>query len=167
MPVGHFLVGIAALVYDPKTEKYLLLRRADTKDVGAGSWECPTGRVDQGESIEAAMIREVREELGVDAHPLFIIGTTHFYRGAAIAENELVGLIYACAIAEPGGIRISDEHSDARWMSAAEVDDFLEPGHWLRWVIRRAEQMRAQLPQDLLDLFVQEGFEVGGRNTYR
>lgn len=167
MPVGHFLVGIAALVYDPQTEKYLLLRRADTKDVGAGNWECPTGRVDQGESIEEALVREVGEELGVSAQPLFIIGTTHFYRGKAIPENELVGLIYACSIDDPAGIRISEEHSEAHWMSAAEVKAFLPPDHWLRWVIARAEAMRAHLPQELLDIFYREGFEVGGRNTYR
>lgn len=167
MPVGHFLVGIAALVYDLKTEKYLLLKRAASKDVGAGSWECPTGRVDQGEGIEEALIREVQEELGVKAVPLFIIGTTHFYRGPEIPENELVGLIYACAIDDPAGIRISEEHSEVRWMSAAEISHFLPAEHWLHWVIRRAEQMRTALPPGLLDIFLHEGFEVGGRNTYR
>lgn len=167
MPVGHFLVGIAALIYDPASHKYLLLKRADTKDVGAGQWECPTGRVDQGEGIEEGLIREVREELQVEAQPLFIIGTTHFYRGERAPENELVGLIYACTIDEPDAIRISAEHAEARWMHWEEIRAFLPADHWLRWVIARAEIMRSQLPGPLLDLFLKEGFEVGGRNTYR
>ena len=55
MPIGRFLCGIAALIWDPATDQYLLLRRAESKDFGARSWECPTGRVDQGESFTAAV----------------------------------------------------------------------------------------------------------------
>ncbi|NJN55210.1 MAG: hypothetical protein HC804_10900, partial [Anaerolineae bacterium] len=50
MSIGRFLGGIAALIWNPTNESYLLLCRADSKDFGAGSWECVTGRVDQGES---------------------------------------------------------------------------------------------------------------------
>lgn len=167
MPVGRFLVGIAALIFDPDTNRYLLLKRSDSKDVGAGQWECPTGRVDQGEGIEDALVREVREELQVEALPLFIIGTTHFYRGEPEPENELVGLIYACTIEKPADIRISEEHSEARWMSREELEEFLPADHWLRWVITRAERMRSAVPVSLRQLFLEEGFEVGGRNTYR
>ncbi len=167
MPVGHFLVGIAALIYDPTTQKYLLLKRADTKDVGAGHWECPTGRVDQGEGIEEALVREVREELQVAARPLFIIGTTHFYRGKSVSENELVGLIYACTIETPDQVQISAEHAESRWMTWPEIRDFLPSDHWLLWVIARAEKMRALIPPELINTFLNEGFEVGGRNTYQ
>ena len=111
--------------------------------------------------------QRTEEELQVEARPLFIIGTTHFYRGAAVPENELVGLIYACTIDDPAGIQISAEHSEARWMTWAEIQAFLAPDHWLRWVIPRAEMMRAQLPAPLQHTFLEEGFEVGGRNTYR
>jgi len=167
MTVGHFLVGIAALIFDPRAEKYLLLKRSDSKDVGAGHWECPTGRVDQGEGIEDALVREVLEELQVEVRPQFIIGTTHFYRGEPVPENELVGLIYACTISNPDEVRIGEEHSEARWMTWEEIRAFLAPYHWLRWVITRAEIMRSQLPDELQRLFLEEGFEVGGRNTYR
>ncbi|HIP70446.1 MAG TPA: NUDIX domain-containing protein, partial [Anaerolineae bacterium] len=88
MPVGRFLGGIAALIWDEATDRYLLLRRAAHKDVGAGHWECVTGRVDQGESYEDALHREVQEEIGIPAQIQFIIGTTHFYRGPARPENE-------------------------------------------------------------------------------
>jgi 8-oxo-dGTP diphosphatase len=127
MTVGRFLCGIAALVYHPATETYLLLRRAASRDAGGGEWESVTGRVDQGESFETALHREVREELGVEVMLDFIIGTSHFYRGAPAPENELLAVHYACTLTDREAIRVSDEHSEARWLSASEVATFLPP----------------------------------------
>ena len=69
------------MIWDPSYSKYLLLRRADDRDFKGGSWECVTGRVDQGESYEQALHREVREEIGATVQIEFLIATTHFYRG--------------------------------------------------------------------------------------
>ncbi len=92
MPIGRFYAGIAALIWVPETKQYLLLRRSTQKDYAQGAWECVTGRVDQGESFEDALRREVREELGAEVQLEYILGTTHFYRGDPIPENELVGV---------------------------------------------------------------------------
>jgi 8-oxo-dGTP diphosphatase len=82
MSIGRFYAGIAAVIWSSQTGQYLLLRRSDEKDYGPGIWECVTGRVDQGEGFEDALHREVREELGVSVQVEYILGTTHFYRGA-------------------------------------------------------------------------------------
>ena len=100
MPIGHFYAGIAAVIRSPETRQYLLLRRSEQKDYARGVWECVTGRVDQGEGFEDALRREVREELGVEVQIDYILGTTHFYRGVPIPENELVGVIYLCSLAD-------------------------------------------------------------------
>lgn len=122
-------------------------------------WECVTGRVDQGESFEAALHREVREELGVSVEVDFIVGTTHFHRGQPTPENELLGVRYACTLRDREAIRVSAEHSAFQWLTAARVYDLLPAGHWLHLTIRRAEAMRAALPAGLIDLFRSEGFE--------
>ncbi len=153
MPVGHFLGGIAALIWDEATDCYLLLRRAAHKDVGAGHWECVTGRVDQGESYEEALHREVREEIGVPAQIQFIIGTTHFYRGPVCPENELLGVFYACAIADPTAVTFSPEHDQMRWIPAPDIPTFLPDAHWLRPVIARAELIRQHFPEELRRAF--------------
>ncbi len=161
MSVGRFLCGIAALVYHPATRTYLLLRRAADRDAGGGEWECVTGRVDQGEGFEEALHREVREELGVAVAPDFIVGTSHFYRGASVPENELLGVTYACMLDDPGAIRVSAEHSEHRWLTADEVFDLLPPDHWLHRTIRRAELARTALPATLMATHRREGFEHG------
>jgi 8-oxo-dGTP diphosphatase len=159
MTVGHFLGGIAALIWDPATEKYLLLRRADDRDYKGGMWECLGGRVEQGESYTQALHREVREEIGVEVQIEFIIATTHFYRGEKTPENELLGVIYGCTIRDPEKVRIGEEHSEQRWVSLKEADGFLPRGNWLRNVMHRAEKMKAMLPLELRQDFNRHGFE--------
>ena len=95
MSIGRFHAGIAALIWSPKTEQYLLLRRSEDKDYARGAWECVTGRVDQGEGFPQAVRREVREELGVEVQIDFIVGTMRLYRGEAQPENELLGVQFA------------------------------------------------------------------------
>jgi 8-oxo-dGTP diphosphatase len=160
MPIGRFLCGIAALIWDPATGRYLLLRRAESKDFARGAWECPTGRLDQGESFTAALHREVREEIGAEVHIDFIIATTHFYRGAEIPENELNGVIFGCSLASQGPIAFGEEHSEMHWLAAEEAYALLPASHWLQDVIRRAESLRRLLPPELRDEFRQKGLEI-------
>lgn len=160
MTIGKFLGGIGALIWDQQSEKYLLLRRASQRDFKAGAWECVTGRVDQGESFEQALHREVMEEIGAEVWLDFIIATSHFYRGQKNPENELLSVIYSCTIKDPSRVKIGAEHSEVRWVTLKEALDFLEHGHWLRDVILRAEKMRNYLPPELSNEFRQHGFEI-------
>ena len=167
MPVGRFIAGVGALIWDPDTQKYLLLKRAPTKDVGAGSWECVTGRVDQGESFEQAVHREVQEEIGLDLQIEIFIGTTHFFRGQLLPENELVGVIYGGTILGKPEVRIGEEHSEMRWVTREEAFEFLPETHWLRTVIDWAERIRTHLPEPLAKFYRARGFELQEENTYR
>lgn len=160
MTIGKFLGGIGALVWDRKSQKYLLLRRAAQRDFKAGAWECVTGRVDQGESFEDALHREVMEEINAQVHIDFIIATSHFYRGDPIPDNELLSVIYGCTIKNANQVVIGSEHSEFEWFSASEALDFLHKNHWLHEVILRAEKLRKFLPTELKDEFQQRGFEI-------
>jgi 8-oxo-dGTP diphosphatase len=166
MNIGRFYAGVGGLIWAPTQNKYLLLKRSAEKDYAAGVWECVTGRVDQGEGFEEALRREIYEELGVaDVEIDFIIGTTHFYRGRQAAENELVGVVYACSISDPGAIQTSYEHSAYRWVTAAEAYQLLTASDpstgWIRRVIERAELIRSNLPASLGTFYRRHGFELG------
>ena len=150
MSIGRFYAMISALLWDARTGKYLVLKRSPKKDIGAGEWECVTGRVDQGESYPEACQREVREELGVDVQIDFILRTEHFYRGEAIPENEMVGVMYCCSLASPDSIKLSWEHSEACWVTPTEAAEFLSADHWLLQMIQRAEELRTLIPEELL-----------------
>lgn len=68
-------VGVGALIVDESNRVLLMLR---SKPPEAGSWSIAGGRVEFMESVEAAVIRELKEELGVDVeiHDLLCV-TNH------------------------------------------------------------------------------------------
>lgn len=165
MSIGRFYAGVAAVIWSPETRKYLLLRRSEQKDYGRGIWECVTGRVDQGEGFEDALHREVREELGIVVHVEYILGTTHFYRGAPTPDNELVGVVYLCSLNDPNSVSIGTEHSEFLWLSADEAIELLsatDPSTlWARRVIERTEVIRSMLPESLVKFHTETSFELG------
>ena len=60
------LVAAAALINDKS--QILLAQRPDGKSM-AGLWEFPGGKVEQGETPEFALMRELEEELGIETRP--------------------------------------------------------------------------------------------------
>ncbi len=165
MAIGRFYAGIGAVIWSPGDRKYLVLRRSEQKDYAPGAWECVTGRVDQGEGFEDALRREAQEELGIDVQVEHILGTTHFYRGAPNPENELVGVIYLCSLADPASIRISSEHTEFRWLAADQAIELLTSAdtstQWARRVIQRAEAIRPLLTREMVENQGKSGFELG------
>ncbi len=164
MDVGRFIVGIAALLWSPRYNKYLLLKRSPEKDFGANTWECITGRLNQGEWFEEAVHREVYEELRAKVQIDFIIGTSHLYRGEKRLENEMVMVNYCCTISNPDTIQLSSEHSEHRWVTAEEAYNLLsESGSatkWLKQSIERAETVKSIISPELQYYYRTTGFEL-------
>lgn len=164
MSVGRFLAGVGALIWEQQQGRYLLLKRAADKDFAADTWECVTGRVDQGEGFEAAVRREVREEIGVEIKLLALIGTTHFYRGPARPEYEMLGVVYLATTPTPELVQYGYEHSDCRWLTAEEALALLSPEHpseqELAGLLRRAEMTTKLLPAELHQWHQEQGFEL-------
>ncbi|WP_134765291.1 (deoxy)nucleoside triphosphate pyrophosphohydrolase [Nocardioides sp. 1609] len=107
----------AAVVRDGR----LLACRRTAPPAAAGRWELPGGKVEPGETPEAALVREVREELGVD------VTVTGWLAGSAeIADtHELTVALATVAVWTPYPL----EHDRLRWLRAGELDDvdWLEP----------------------------------------
>jgi 8-oxo-dGTP diphosphatase len=95
--------------------RLLAIRRAAGIAAG-GSWCLPGGAVEPGESLEQALVREVREEVGLDVRPVRQVwqwtrpdGRLHLHWWLA----ELVGNSAEMALA-------SSEVAEARWVSREE-----------------------------------------------
>ncbi|MBI2205691.1 MAG: putative glycolipid-binding domain-containing protein [Candidatus Rokubacteria bacterium] len=91
----------------------LLLQRNATNDHAAGEWEPVSGRVEPGESPGEAVVREVREETGLDVELVAPVDTFRFLRGAARVPR--VGIAFHCRV-RGGSVVLSSEHDGARWV---------------------------------------------------
>ena len=151
MPIGRFLGGVAVHIHNPADNSYLVLRRSAAKDVGAGAWECITGRVDQGEGFAEAALREAQEESGLTIALDFLIGTSHFYRGAPVDENELIGVHYhATLLGSAEKLQISAEHDEYYWLTSAEIVARFGADNWLSRMVTRAELIKSSFSDEML-----------------
>ena len=90
----------------------LLVRRAIQPSYG--KWVFPGGYVDRGETLEAATIREAKEECGLDIRLVRPLGT-YSYPG-----NPVVLAVFAAEVAG-GTLQLDDESLEARAFPPAEI----------------------------------------------
>ncbi len=121
-------VGVKVLFKDNRN-RVLLLRRSKQLSVGVDtddSWDIPGGRIEAGETLDTALAREVKEEIGID-----LKGTPTLLRAQDILvpkkDLHVVRLTY---IHEQvlGEIKLSDEHNSYNWVSIRQAKQLtLEP----------------------------------------
>ncbi len=115
-------VLVSAIALYDTDGRVLLAQRPEGKSM-AGMWEFPGGKVEVGESPEAALSREIREELGVEVCERCVSPITfvsHKY------ENfHLLMLLYACRKWE--GIPQSLEGQALTWKYPREMRDLPMP----------------------------------------
>ncbi len=111
--IQRFQVGIKAFVV--RGDRILLVRER----IDPQWWELPGGRIDVGEESipqEQVLCRELREELGADFRVQVGLPFVTWVRPPHQGRKLFALLIgFRCA-AKGGGIRLSDEHIEFRWV---------------------------------------------------
>lgn len=117
MAIQLFNVGVKAAVV--KENKILLVKHA-TKDF----WDVPGGRIDDNESIEETLAREIWEELPSASMKKIGDIVCAFRVPDLVLDNGggLTLLVYKVELEfAENVIRISEEHSEARWVTFDEA----------------------------------------------
>ena len=114
------LVSAVALI-DPDG-RILLAQRPEGKSM-AGLWEFPGGKVEQGETPEVALIRELQEELGIDTWESCLAPLT--FASHSYENFHLLMPLYACR--KWNGIPESREGQTLAWVHAKQLKDYPMP----------------------------------------
>ncbi|EJF10608.1 (deoxy)nucleoside triphosphate pyrophosphohydrolase [Pontibacter sp. BAB1700] len=96
---------------------YLIARRAPGKSL-AGFWEFPGGKLEAGETHEACLVRELKEELDLEVAVGAYIGESVFGEG----ENQVRLVAYAAHTKQEH--ITSTDHDQVRWVDIYEFGDY-------------------------------------------
>ncbi|RKS06698.1 mutator protein MutT [Nocardiopsis sp. Huas11] len=113
-------VSVTGVVVRPEDGKVLVIKRADD-----GRWVPPGGVMELDETPEQCVVREVREETGIEAKPIRLTG---------VYKNMNLGVVSLAFLCKPTGgeIRISEESVEVTWMDPAEAVDHCPEARGIR-----------------------------------
>lgn len=126
-PLIQFRVIVVALVRNDRGD-YLICRMPKDRGVFPEQWGLPGGGIEEGERMETALRRELREELGVevsDIKPLFFKDGQHRKSFADGSQREvyMIFLIFSC-VAASVELKLSPEFTDYAWVKGDALGDY-------------------------------------------
>lgn len=116
------IVLVAAVALIDAEGRVLLAQRPEGKSM-AGLWEFPGGKVEPGEAPEAALIRELKEELGIDTWSSCLAPLT--FASHAYDDFHLLMPLFACRKWQ--GIVTPMERQTLAWVRPNALRDYPMP----------------------------------------
>lgn len=115
MTLKPFALSVSALSLD-EHQQCLMLRRSSSSKHYAGTWEPPGGKCDSGEAMEAALLREVEEETGLQVRLTRLLGSSQW----EMSESQIAYLYFEAEVTS-GELNLSDEHDAYEWVPYAKL----------------------------------------------
>lgn len=112
------LIPCVGAVITDGAGRIVVIRRGHAPS--AGLWSIPGGRVDDGESLEDATRREVREETGLDVAVQRVAGRVEIPAGDGATYDVTDFVCTPLDVDAP--LVAGDDASEARWVTAQELD---------------------------------------------
>jgi 8-oxo-dGTP diphosphatase len=106
------MVAAAALIDE---DRRVLIQQRPPGGSMAGLWEFPGGKIESGETPEAALTRELHEELGIEVRDFAPLA----FASAALGERHLLMLLYGCRRWD--GTPMAIHASGLRWLAPEKL----------------------------------------------
>ena len=125
--------GVAVKAMIEKDGKFLLIHKSETEDINPKTIDIPGGRIEFGENVEDALIREIKEETNLDIE---IIKPTNVWSFQPKENFQLVGITFLCKQVS-GEINLSDEHEHFIWVDKNKINSEKYPG----WLVKEFKKL--------------------------
>ena len=113
---------VAGIIYKDLSEGRFLIAQRNLKKSQGGLWEFPGGKVEDGETRQEALKREIKEEFNADIRVGEYVGEiVHHY------PEKDVQLVFYKAYLEGKNFELL-EHEDYRWIHKGEKDSYVFAG---------------------------------------
>jgi 8-oxo-dGTP pyrophosphatase MutT (NUDIX family) len=122
--MNNIISAVGIWFYSRSTNRYLYLMRNDPKH--PDSWGLAGGKIESGESIMAAMVRECEEELGSMPEYIRLMPLEKF----TSADNGFCYHTFFCVVADEFKPILNDEHLGYSWIDSGTWPKPLHPGLW-------------------------------------
>lgn len=115
------IFGVGAIVF--KGNDVLLIKRG--RPPGKGNWSLPGGAVELGESAKAALVREVREETGLEVAPEKLIAVVDIIGrdGDGAVRHHYAVADYRCQV-QGGTLKAGGDAAEARWVPLKDLEKY-------------------------------------------
>ncbi|MBE6881428.1 MAG: NUDIX domain-containing protein [Ruminococcaceae bacterium] len=147
MNYTHF-VSVAGLVINDSGE--ILLVKSPRR-----GWEYPGGMVEPGETFQDALLREIKEEAGID------VKITGFIGLCKNIEKDIVNIDFCCK-AVGGKLTTSDESTEVMWVNKEKALEMIT----FPLTRKRLEEMLSGSEQVSCFCFKKEPFEIVSEDYY-
>ena len=116
------MILVSAVALIDRDGRVLLAQRPEGKSM-AGLWEFPGGKVEEGETPEAALVRELHEELGIETWDSCLAPLT--FASHKYEDFHLLMPLFACR--KWSGIVQSKEGQALKWVAARDISKYPMP----------------------------------------
>jgi ADP-ribose pyrophosphatase YjhB (NUDIX family) len=133
---GDFSIGCGGVVV--RDGKVLLIQRGH--DPGKGSWQIPGGYVEADEEVAVAVVRECREEAGIEAAVVDVVGFRHSIGGRGSIGGPSTNIYIVFRLTPLGGEPVADgeETAAAGFYALDEIERMDRVQGLTKWAIQRA-----------------------------
>lgn len=104
--------------------KALVIQRSADEEVFPNLWEIPSGKREAFETSKDALVREVKEEVGLDIEPIAPLDVFEFKVEKKSEVRDSTQISFLCKLVNEKDVKLSVEHQNFEWVSKSEIDNY-------------------------------------------
>jgi 8-oxo-dGTP diphosphatase len=116
-------VVLGGVVFDNNL-KVLILQRHDHEPVYPGLWELPSGKRESLEGSETALLREIKEETGINVEIVALVSVFDYQIEKPDEIRDSTQINFLVKMVPNQKVKISDEHQKSAWVGEADLENY-------------------------------------------